>query len=66
MIINIGSFPGVVASWLLTYFGGRKIVLRPAECPSRRPREFGQRLSALLHDPLRFGMLWQMVYMTLS
>jgi hypothetical protein len=26
MIINVGSFPVLVASWLLTYFGWRKIV----------------------------------------
>jgi hypothetical protein len=61
MIINIGSFPVLVASWLLVYFGWRKSVrARLAAQEIERPG-FGKKLAALLHDPLRFGMLWQMI-----
>jgi hypothetical protein len=61
MIINIGSLPVLVASWLLTYYGWRKIVRgRLAAQGISRAGSIGQKLSALLHDPLRFGMLWQM------
>jgi hypothetical protein len=64
MIINMGSLPVLVASWFLVYYGWRKITRGrlAAQGISGAP-SFGQRLSALLHDPLRFGMLWQMVYM---
>jgi hypothetical protein len=63
MIINAGSFPVLVASWLLTYYGWRKIARERLSTRKIARAGFGQRLSALLHDPLRFGMLWQMVYM---
>jgi hypothetical protein len=63
MIINVGSLPVLVASWLLTYFGWRKIVRTRLNAQAITQAGFRLRLSALLHDPLRFGMLWQMVYM---
>ena len=63
MIINVGSFPVLLASWLLVYYGWRKIVReRLAQLGIERAR-FGKKLSALLHDPLKFGMLWQMIFM---
>ncbi|OQA43808.1 MAG: hypothetical protein BWY52_01767 [Chloroflexi bacterium ADurb.Bin325] len=63
VIINVGAFPTLIASWLLVWFGWRKIAAaRLAERGVQRA-SFGQKLSALLHDPLKFGMLWQMIYM---
>jgi hypothetical protein len=63
MIINVGSTPVLLASWLLVYFGWRKIIrVRLAAQKIQQPR-LGQKLSALLHDPLKFGMLWQIIYM---
>ncbi|MCX6027999.1 MAG: hypothetical protein NT169_01700 [Chloroflexi bacterium] len=63
IIINVGSFPVLIGSWLLVYFGWRKIArARLAVQGISRPSR-GQVLAALLHDPLRFGGLWQMVYM---
>jgi large-conductance mechanosensitive channel len=63
IIINVGSFPVLIGSWLLVWFGWRKITReRLAEQNLTRPSA-RQRLAALLHDPLRFGTLWQMVYM---
>lgn len=63
IIINVGSFPVLIASFLLVYFGWRKITReRLSELKIVKPTLL-QRLRALLHDPLRFGALWQMVYM---
>ena len=93
MIINVGSFPTLVASALLVWFGWRKTIgerltaqtpqagieasagharqrarrTQPAKASTPeidgRKYSIGQKLAALLHDPLKFGMLWQMVYM---
>lgn len=63
IIINVGATPVLVASWLLVYFGWRKIMrARLAAQGVERPG-FGQKLAALLHDPVKFGMLWQMIFM---
>ena len=64
MIINVGSFPGaggVLAADLLRLAQDRADTTGGTRGIAQAG--FGQRLSALLHDPLRFGMLWQMVYM---
>ena len=63
MIINVGSLPTLIASALLVWFGWRKIAAARLAERGIRKAEFGQWLEALLHDPLKFGMLWQMVYM---
>jgi len=63
IIINVGSMPVLVASVLLVIFGWRKITRqRLAELGIARPG-FLQKLSALFHDPIKFGALWQMIYM---
>ncbi len=63
IIINVGSFPVLIASLLLVYYGWRQNATRRlAELRLAQPTIW-QRLGALLHDPLRFGTLWQMVYM---
>ncbi len=63
IIINVGSLPVLVASLLLVYYGWRQATAtRLAEAGVSRPTLF-QKLGALFHDPLRFGALWQMVYM---
>jgi len=63
VIINVGSFPVLVASLLLVWFGWRQTAnARLAARGLERPT-FRQRVLALLGDPLRFGTLWQMVYM---
>ncbi len=63
MIINIGAFPTLIASWLLVWFGWRKIAAARLAERGMGKAGTGQKLTALLHDPLKFGMLWQMVYM---
>lgn len=63
MIINVGSTPVLIASWLLVYFGWRKIMHERLAAQAIPQPGLRQKLGALLHDPLKFGMLWQMVYM---
>lgn len=63
IIINVGSLPVLIASLLLVYYGWKQSSdKRLMERKILKPNIF-QRLSALFHDPLRFGTLWQMVYM---
>ncbi len=63
IIINVGSLPVLSASLLLVYFGWKQNAERRlAERKIARPN-LCQWFGALLHDPLRFGTLWQMVYM---
>lgn len=63
IIINVGSFPVLIASLLLVYYGWRQNIQRRLEEQAVTRPTVWQRLAALLHDPLRFGTLWQMVYM---
>ena len=66
IIINVGSGPVLIASLLLVYFSWRRqIGERLAELKVVRATG-GQKLKALLHDPVRFGALWQMVYMNFT
>lgn len=63
IIINVGSFPVLVASAMLAYFGWRKMIRAElAEKPAKKPTFFSK-LGALLKDPLKFGALWQMIFM---
>ncbi len=65
-IIYVGSVFVLTAALFLVIFGFRKIIRdRLAERGIERA-SFGQGLRALLHDPLRFGALWQMVFMNFT
>lgn len=60
-IIYAGSVLVLLAALLLVIFGFRKLI---AEGTRGNPKaRFYDKLKALLSDPLRFGSLWQMVYM---
>lgn len=63
VIINVGSGPVLVASMLLTAFGWRQSIARRLAEKGAARHTWLDRLGALFHDPLRFGALWQMVYM---
>jgi len=63
IIINVGSFPVLIASLLLVFYGWKQIAERRLLEQHVAQPNLGRRLRALLGDPLRFGMLWQMVYM---
>ncbi len=63
IVINVGSLPMLGASVLLVIYGWRKgRDERLAALKIGKPT-FWQKLSATLYDPLRFGGLWQMIYM---
>ena len=65
IIINVGSLPVLLASWLLIIYVWRQQV-RIGLAKKGIPREeagFGAKLRALLHDPLPFGATWQMLFM---
>jgi hypothetical protein len=63
VIINVGSFPVLIASLLLVYYGWRQTANQRLLAKQITRPSAVQRVLALLGDPLRFGMLWQMVYM---
>jgi len=62
-IIYAGSVPAALAALLLVIYGWRKLIRERLAEQGTQKAGFGQGLLALLHDPLKFGALWQMVYM---
>lgn len=60
-IIYVGSVLVMLAALMLVIFGWRKFI-HEGTAGIEKPT-IGQKFAALLHDPLRFGPLWQMVYM---
>jgi hypothetical protein len=61
--IYVGSMPILLAALLLVIFGWRKLIRQRLASLGVVRASFGQRVSALIHDPLKFGVLWQMVFM---
>jgi len=62
-IITTGSTPMLLSAALLVVFGFRKLIRERLAVQSITKPTFFQGLGALLHDPVKFGALWQMVYM---
>lgn len=60
--IYVGSTGVMLAALMLVIFGFRKLIREQAG-PGRG---FGWRLRALTRDPLKFGPLWQMVFMNFT
>lgn len=65
-IIYAGSTFVLLAGLFLVIFGFSKIIKTRLAEQGIEKASFGQGLRALLHDPLRFGTLWQMVFMNFS
>jgi hypothetical protein len=63
-IIYVGATPSMFAALLLVIFGFDKLI-REGTAHIRKPN-FGQKIAALVHDPLRFGPLWQMIFMNFT
>ena len=63
IIINVGSMPVLVASLLLVIYGWRRITRERLVQTGDEHPTFLKKLSALFHDPIKFGALWQMIYM---
>jgi len=64
MIIYVGATPAMLGALMLVIFGWDKLI-RDGVAGIARPSAF-QKIDALLRDPLRFGPLWQMVFMNFT
>ncbi|MFH1908956.1 MAG: hypothetical protein ABIL11_16520 [Chloroflexota bacterium] len=63
-IIYVGSVLVMLAALMLVIFGWGKLI-REGVKDLRKPT-LGQKLAALFRDPLKFGPLWQMVFMNFT
>jgi len=65
--IYVGSVFVMSAALMLVIYGWRKLIHdRLAELGIEGKAGFFRSLKALLHDPLKFGPLWQMVFMNFT
>jgi hypothetical protein len=63
-IIYVGSVGVMLAALMLVIYGWRELI-REGTAGIEKPT-FGKKMRALLRDPLRFGPLWQMVFMNFT
>jgi hypothetical protein len=64
MIIYVGATPAMLGALMLVIFGWDKFI-REGVAGIQKPN-FIQKLAALGRDPLKFGPLWQMVFMNFT
>ncbi|MBN2147738.1 MAG: hypothetical protein JW726_10135 [Anaerolineales bacterium] len=64
MVIYVGATPSMVAALLLLIWSWAK-QMRDGTAHIQKPN-FGQKISALLRDPLKFGPTWQMLFMNFT
>jgi hypothetical protein len=64
MIIYVGATPSMLAALLLLIWSWNMLI-RTGTAHLSKPK-FGQKLSALLRDPLKFGPTWQMLFMNFT
>jgi len=62
-IIYVGSTIVLLGALFLVIYGFGKLVRDRLAAQALTSPTFGQKVAALLHDPLKFGALWQMVFM---
>ncbi len=65
-IIYVGSVFVMLAALFLVIYGFRKLIREGLNRRGIEKGNFFQGLAALLHDPLPFGTLWQMVFMNFT
>lgn len=63
-IIYVGAAPAMLGALMLVIFGWDNLI-REGVAGLQKPSGW-QKFKALLRDPLRFGPLWQMVYMNFN
>jgi hypothetical protein len=56
----------MLAALFLVIFGWRKLIRERLAEQGLKTATIGQKIGALLHDPLKFGALWQMVFMNFT
>ena len=66
IIIYVGSVFVMTAALMLVIFGWRKLIRERLAEQGLEKAGFWKSLKALLHDPLKFGPLWQMVFMNFT
>lgn len=64
MIIYVGATPAMLGALMLVIFSWDKLIRKGTE-GIEKPGAW-QKIKALLHDPLRFGPFWQMVFMNFT
>jgi hypothetical protein len=64
MIIYVGATPSMLAALFLLIWSWAKFI-REGTAHIQRPN-FLQKLGALVHDPLKFGPTWQMLFMNFT
>jgi hypothetical protein len=64
MIIYVGATPAMLGALMLVIFGWDKLI-REGVAGIARPNAL-HKIGALLRDPLKFGPLWQMVFMNFT
>jgi hypothetical protein len=64
MIIYVGATPSMFAALLLLIWSWRTLI-REGTARIKKPT-LGQKIGALLRDPLRFGPTWQMLFMNFT
>jgi hypothetical protein len=64
MIIYVGATPSMLAALLLLIWSWNMLI-REGTAHLPKPK-FGQKISALLRDPLKFGPTWQMLFMNFT
>ncbi len=62
-IIWVGALPALMTGLLLVIWGWGKLIRERLAEQGIQKASFFQGLRALVHDPLKFGPLWQMVFM---
>jgi hypothetical protein len=65
-IIYVGSVLVMLAALMLVIFGWDKLIRDRIAEQGIEKANFFQKLKALLHDPLKFGATWQMVFMNFT
>jgi hypothetical protein len=64
MIIYVGATPSMLAALFLLIWSWNKLI-KDGTAQIQKP-SFGQKLGALLRDPLKFGPTWQMLFMNFT
>ncbi|HLA88514.1 MAG TPA: hypothetical protein VJL10_10855 [Anaerolineales bacterium] len=64
MIIYVGATPSMFAALLLLIWGWNKLI-QDGTAQIQKPN-LGQKLRALVRDPLKFGPTWQMLFMNFT
>jgi hypothetical protein len=64
MIIYVGATPSMLAALFLLIWSWAKLI-REGTAHLEKPN-FGQKIGALLRDPLKFGPTWQMLFMNFT